>query len=186
MGHFSTETIFVIEKTRSEDIVSIVNEVMLENNLTISSRHNIFYFEDTDPDSDVDDSRKIEPETPEQAQQAWEEFKKHPTGGYYEYEMHWGYNEQGNELGYTVLVAFLSFDQKNIEAIIFDVNDRVFEMAHEKELKKVFAEINKRADIIMATQATDYYTEYYHGLDVIAEILSGNIETKFEYKFAEL
>ena len=114
-----------------------------------------------------------------------EEFKQHPTGGSYSYEMDWGYNEQGQQLGYDVLVAYLSFDNKNIEAVIFYVREGVFEIAYEKELKKVFSEINKRTKVIAATQTTDYYNTDYHELDVIEEILSGNIHTKYEYQFSE-
>lgn len=160
---------------------------MLKNNFTIGYDYHMFNFEDTDPspDSDTDDAKTIMVETLEDALKTLEEFKKHPTGGYYSYEMDWGYNEQGQQLGYDVLVAYLSFDNKNIEAVIFYVREGVFEIAHEKELKKVFAEINKRAKVIAATQTTDYYNTDYHELDVIEEILSGNIHTKYEYQFSE-
>lgn len=185
MGSFSTETILVIEKTLTEDIVNIVHEIMLKNNFTIGYDFDKFYFEDTDPDSDIDDSKWVESETMEDALKTLEEFKKHSTGGSYSYQMDWGYNEQGQKMGYDVSVSFLSFDTKNIEAIMFSVREGVFEIAHEKELKKVFSEINERAKIIAATQKTDYYTEDYHWLAVIEEILSGNIHTKYEYKFTE-
>jgi hypothetical protein len=144
-----------------------------------------FYFEDTDPDSDIDDSKWVEAKTMEDALKTLEEFKKNPTGGSYSYEMHWGYNKEGQKLGYDVSVDFLSFDTKNIEVVMFSVREGIFEMAHEKELKKVFEEINKHAKVIAATQKTDYYTEDYHWLAVIEEILSGNIYTKYEYKFTE-
>lgn len=130
-----------------------------------------------------DDSKRVEAETIEDALKTLEEFKKNPTGGSYEYNRFWGYDEDGQELGYYLSVDFRSFDNKNIEAVIFYVKENIFEMAHEKELKRVFAEINKRAKVIAATQKTDYYTDDYHELDVIEEILSGNVHTKYEYKF---
>lgn len=185
MGSYSTDTILVIEKILTEDIVNIIHEIMLENNFTIGYDYHMFNFEDTDPDSHIDDSKCIEPETVEHSLKILEEFKQHPTGGSYSYEMDWGYNEQGQQLGYDVLVAYLSFDNKNIEAVIFYVREGVFEIAHEKELKKVFSEINKRTKVIAATQTTDYYNTDYHELDVIEEILSGNIHTKYEYQFSE-
>jgi len=153
---------------------------MLKNNFTIGCDFDKFYFEDTDPDSDIDDSKWGESETMEEALKTLEEFKKHPKGSSYSYDTHWGYNERGQGLGYDVLVDFLSFDNKNIEAVMFSVREGVFEIAHEKELKKVFSEINKRTKVIAATQTTDY-----HELDVIEEILSGNIHTKYEYQFSE-
>lgn len=179
---YSTDTILVIEKTFIEDIVNVIHEIMLENNFTIDHNYSSFHFEDTDPspDSDIDDAKTIMVETLEDALKTLEEFKKHPTGGSYSYDMHWGYNE-----GYSTLVAFLSFDYKNIEAVIFYVRQNVFELAHEKELKKVFSEINKRAKVIAAAQNTDYGTDDYHEIIVIEEILSGNIHTKYEYKFRE-
>ncbi|VXC58508.1 hypothetical protein [Chryseobacterium sp. 8AT] len=187
MGYHTTDTILVIEKRLTKDIVSIVDEVMLENNFIIDYNYQNFHFEDTDPrpDSDTDDAKTIMVETLEDALQTLEEFKKHPTGGSYSYDMHWGYNEQGQKLGYDVLVAYLSFDYKNIEAVIFYVREAVFEMAHEKELKKVFSEINKRVKVIAATQTTNYYQEDYHEIDVIEDVLSGNIHQKYQYKFIE-
>lgn len=185
MGYHTTDTILVIEKMLTNDIVNIVDEVMLENNFTIAYNYPTFYFEDTDSDSKIDDSKVVESETLEDTLKILEEFKKHPTGGSYSYDMHWGYNEQGQKLGYDILIAYLSFDKKNIEAVIFYVREGIFEMAHEKELKKVFSEINKRVKVIAATQATDYYQEDYHEIDVIEKMLSGNIPTKYEYKFSE-
>ncbi|REC62486.1 hypothetical protein DRF65_10360 [Chryseobacterium pennae] len=185
MSHFTKDTILVIEKILTKDIVNIVDEVMLENNFTLAHSSSFFHFEDTDPESDVDDSKTILIETLEEALKMFEEFKGHPTGGSYSYNMHWGYNEHGQKLGYEILVAFLSFDNKNIEAVILYVSDDIFEKAYEKELKKVFAEINKRTKVIAATQTTDYYQADYHEIDIIEEILSGNIPAKYEYKFTE-
>ncbi|MFC3157990.1 hypothetical protein ACFOEQ_05345 [Chryseobacterium arachidis] len=160
---------------------------MLENNFTLAYDYTHFYFEDTDPspDSDTDDAKSIMVETLEDALKTLEEFKEHPTGGSYSYDMHWGYNQDKHALGYTLLVAFLSFDYKNIEAVIFYVRENIFELAHEKELKKVFAEINKRIKVIAATQTTNYYQEDYHEIDVIEDVLSGNIHQKYAYKFSE-
>lgn len=183
MGNYTTDTVLVIEKTLTKDIVSIVDKIMIENDFTIAYGYSRFYFEDTNPDSDFDDSKRVEAETIEDALKTLEEFKKNPTGGSYEYNRFWGYDEDGQELGYYLSVDFRSFDNKNIEAVIFYVKENIFEMAHEKELKRVFAEINKRAKVIAATQKTDYYTDDYHELDVIEEILSGNVHTKYEYKF---
>ncbi|WBX98239.1 hypothetical protein [Chryseobacterium gambrini] len=183
MGNFTTDTVIVIEKTPTKDIVNIVDEIMLENNFTIAYGYSRFYFEDTNPDSDLDDSKTVDAETVEDALKTLEEFKKNPTGGSYEYSKLWGYNEDGQELGYYLSVHFRSFDNKNIEAVIFYVKENIFEEAHEKELKKVFSEINKRAKVIAATQKTDYYTDDYDEFDIIEEIMSGNIHTKYEYKF---
>ncbi|REC62487.1 hypothetical protein DRF65_10365 [Chryseobacterium pennae] len=185
MSHFTTNTILVIEKTLTKDIVNIVDEVMRENNFTLAYGYSRFYFEDTDPESDFDDSKTVEAETLEDALKILTEFKGNPTGGSYEYEMHWGYDEDKQELGYLISVDFRSFDNKNIEAVIFYVRENVFEKAYEKELKKVFAEINKRTKVIAATQTTDYYQADYHEIDIIEEILSGNIPGKYEYKFTE-
>lgn len=99
--------------------------------------------------------------------------------------MDWGCNERGQKLGYEILVAFLSFDNRNIGAVIFYVRENAFERAYEKELKKVFAEINRRTKVIAATQTTDYYQADYHEIDIIEEILSGNIPAKYAYKFTE-
>lgn len=67
MSHFTTDTILVIEKTLTKDIVNIVDEVMWENNFTLAHDYSFFHFEDTDPESDVDDSKTVLVDTLEEA-----------------------------------------------------------------------------------------------------------------------
>ncbi|MCS4301035.1 MULTISPECIES: hypothetical protein [Chryseobacterium] len=43
MSHFTTDTILVIEKIPTKDIVNIVDEVMLENSFTLAYGYSRFY-----------------------------------------------------------------------------------------------------------------------------------------------
>jgi hypothetical protein len=58
LGNYTTDTVLVIEKTLTKDIVNIVDKIMIENDFTIAYGYSRFYFEDTNPHSDFDDSKE--------------------------------------------------------------------------------------------------------------------------------
>lgn len=170
------ETIFHVEKKKSELIISEIHFLLSEFNFSLEFEYCNYWLNTLDEGEQ--DVVSIEVNTKEDSINAYNKIKGNKLGGGLNYITP---NNDTNLIGNPILVCFESFDNQYISLITFFIKQNLYEQfAH--LYKKVFIEILKIQTVLYTGQGV----ESQKGWDkdhVIDELKKGNMLAQFAFNF---